>query len=121
DDAGLEEMRGRVGRGAVPVLDAGTRVLGLALTKGAGALAALLHASDAFVDHQNLSAGVAVPVRTVAGFPDRARRRRAVDDDVGYGLLRVDAGRDRSRRRLAGTRGRRGLSRRLRITLPVRR
>src|SRR5438128_10311760 len=61
-DGGLEEMRGRIGRGAVPVLDAGTGVLRVALTKAAGALAALLHASDAFVDHQNLSAGVAVPI-----------------------------------------------------------
>ena len=83
---GLEVVRARVGRRAVPVLDAGTRPFSVALVQRARALAALLHAADAFVQEEQLAAGVAVPVRPLAGLPDRARRRRAVDHDLRHRL-----------------------------------
>ena len=54
-------------------------------------IASIKNASGAFVQHQNLPARVAVPVRPHARLPDRARRGLPVDDDVGHRLLRVDA------------------------------
>src|SRR5262249_22327141 len=98
----LEEVRALVGRRAVPVLDPRACPLGLTLVQIAGALAALLDASDAFVQEQQLAAGVAVPVRAIAGLPDCAGRGLTVDHDLRHRLLRVDACSNGRGRRLAG-------------------
>src|SRR5688500_17576900 len=56
-----------VGCGAVPVLDAGRRVVDLSRPELLHRLAAPLHAGSALVDEQDETAVVAVPVGLVAG------------------------------------------------------
>jgi urease accessory protein len=97
-------------------MPADTSVLGFAV--GMLSATALLHAADAFVQEKKLAARVAVPECPIAGLPDRAGCGLAVDHDLWNCLRGVDAGRQRCRRRLAGTR-RRGRRRRLAVPLRV--